>query len=127
VAPPAGHSTTLLVFEEGARRPPILITNAFHILGRNSETSDTAVEGDTVSRQHAAFFHNADGDAFVRGVPEGSWGAHCARCLHMQACVLVRLCWCLCVGSLRVTGWMGGWVGGCVCSSWTLGRRRAPS
>jgi hypothetical protein len=58
--------TKLDVFKEGQRPPAIVITNAFHILGRNSETCDTAVEGDTVSRQHAAFMHNGAGEVFVR-------------------------------------------------------------
>jgi hypothetical protein len=100
VAPPPGTVTKLEVFKEGERPPAIVITRPFHILGRNSETSDTAVEGDTVSRQHAAFFHDAAGEAFVRALSEVP---------HMPlargAPRRDRVCVCVCVW--RVGWWLG--------------------
>jgi hypothetical protein len=66
VAPPTSVKVELEVFKAGRRVNDIAITAPFHILGRNSETSTTAIEGDTVSRQHAAIFHNSDGKSFVR-------------------------------------------------------------
>ena len=64
---PSGVRTELEVFKDGRRVTTIPITEAFHTLGRNSEMSTTAVEGDTVSRVHAAIFHDKDGKSFVSG------------------------------------------------------------
>ena len=36
------------------------------VLGRNEDMSDHVLAHPTVSRQHAAILHNADGESFVR-------------------------------------------------------------